>query len=116
MFAAQDWLRVTGHDVLDQQFALVEGHRLDQSMSYIEGSYAIGKAIMRPPEGLGLTGDIPPDLMPLVFDLPNGALRELAASLATEVDIETGTERAAGLVRRLLERGLIELPSAASPI
>lgn len=113
MFAAQDWLRLNGNDVLDQQFALVEGHRLDQAITFNNGSYVIQNAVMRPPEGLGLTGDIPPDLMPLLFDLPNGTVRELVKSLATEMDIETGTmARAAAVVRRLLERGLIELDSA----
>jgi hypothetical protein len=117
MFTAQDWLRVAGNDVLDQQFAPVEGHRLDQAITFTNGSYVIRNAIMRPPEGLGLTGDIPPDLMPMLFELPNGTVRELAASLATGMDIETATmARAAAVVRRLLERGLIELPSAASPI
>jgi hypothetical protein len=60
--------------------------------------------------GVGVTGDVPTDLLPLLFDLPNATGRELAASLATDTHEEASLRsRAAAMVQALLERGLIEL-------
>lgn len=110
MFAAQDWLRAAGNDVLDHRFGLIEGHRLDQAMTFRNGSYEVRNAVMQLVPGVGVTGDVPTDLLPLLFDLPNATGRELAASLATDTHEEASLRsRAAAMVQALLERGLIEL-------
>jgi methylase of polypeptide subunit release factors len=104
LFAATDHLGALEHEeaLLDERFALVRGHRLDQTLVYT-GEYDVAGVSMSLAAGVGLVGSIEPEALPLLFALtPDQPLREIAA--------QSGVDPALALVavRRLYELGLIE--------
>jgi len=111
MFAARDFLAEHHGDLLDHRFALVEGHRLDQGMNFKNGSYDIFSAAMSLPDaGVGLQGEVPANLIPLLFSLSSGTLREVTTTLAKEMDADLDElqKQTLTMVRRLFERGLLK--------
>lgn len=109
IFNAHDWLQVHEHGLLDKHVGLIDGHHLHQAMRFAGGSYDIQNATMQPTPGLGVAGEIPADLVPLLFALPQGTVREVVTELAQELDREAATllREAEAALRALLERGLL---------
>jgi len=110
IFSAQDFLAEHHGDLPDQHFALADGHRLDQSMTFKNGAYEIATASMSLPSGVGLQGEVPANLIPLLFSLATGTVGDLVTSLAKELDTDPEELRrnALTMVRSLFERGLLE--------
>ena len=103
VFAATDLLEAAPDDeaLLDLRLALVRGHRLDQTLVYGD-EYAVAGVRMALAEGAGLTADVEPDVLPLLFALsPEQSVR----ASAEEAGVEPA--QAAVTVRRLLEHGLL---------
>ena len=105
LFAAADLLTELEHRdaLLDQRFSLVPGHRLEQTLRYGD-EYAVTDVTMALDEGVGLTAEIDPEAVPLLFTLTPGRPARAAAE-------EAGTPEpvAVKLVEHLLERGLLEV-------
>lgn len=57
---ATDWL-------LDEPFALVPGHRVDQTLTHTEGRYHSHRASVRVTPGLDIRAVIDPDALPTLF-------------------------------------------------
>jgi hypothetical protein len=111
IFAAQDYIEEHGSgDLLDQHFALINGHRLDQAMEFVNGSYEIHAAFMHPSAGLGLHGEVPANIIPVLFNLSAGTLREVVTSFARDMDadLDESMQNAAAMVEQLLRRGLLD--------
>jgi methylase of polypeptide subunit release factors len=108
IFTATDRLSRLRDDaeLLDEQFALVTGHRLDQSLLYA-GEYGIAGVTMTLAEGIGLTVEVEPDVLPLLFELTSPVTIRTAARAA-----ELEPADALPTIRRLLEHGLLELHSS----
>jgi len=104
LFAAADRLARLRSDeeLLDDRVALVRGHRLDQTLVF-GAEYEIANVTMSLVEGVGLTAEIEPAVLPLLFELtPAQTLRGAAVAAELEpMDIVP-------TVRRLLERGLLD--------
>jgi len=110
IFAAQDYIEEHGRgDLLDQHFALIEGHRLDQAMEFVNGSYEIHAAFMHPSAGLGVHGEVPANLIPVLFNLAADTLREVVTSFARDMnaDLDESMHKASAMVGQLFERGLL---------
>ncbi len=106
LFAAGDALG-RSRDLLDERFALVRGHRLEQTLVYRD-EYAVADVTMSLADGVGLVGQLDPEAVALLFALrPELSVREAAA----EADVGEAVARAA--VRHLFERGLLEMISAS---
>jgi methylase of polypeptide subunit release factors len=104
LFAATDHLGGLEREeaLLDDGFALIRGHRLDQTLVY-EDEYAVADVVLSLEAGVGLVGSVEPEALPLLFALsPDRPLREVAA------DAEVDVSEALTTVRRLWELGLIE--------
>lgn len=108
VFAAEDYLQglAAGRALLDDVFALVPGHRLDQTLVYEEG-YVAGDARLRLAEGLGVVGLVPPNVLQVLFSLdgrrPLGeAISDAAAVTGVNADDALAT------VRRLFGLGFLE--------
>jgi methylase of polypeptide subunit release factors len=104
LFAATDYLGGLEREeaLLDDRFALVRGHRLDQTLVY-EDEYAVADVVLSLEAGVGLVGSVAPEALPLLFALtPDRPLREVAADAEVDVSVALTT------VRRLCELGLIE--------
>ncbi len=104
LFAAADLVTRPGGppDLLDERFALVEGHRLEQTMTY-GAEYSVTDVTMALAEGVGITARIDPGAVPLLFTLDRARPARVAAR-------EAGVPEASALelIERLLERGLLE--------
>jgi hypothetical protein len=104
LFAATDGIAALRDDeeLLDCRFGLVQGHRLDQTLVY-EGEYAVADVTLSLAAGVGLVGEIDPEVLPLLFALtPDRLLREVTA----EADVSTSA--AVTAIRSLYELGLLE--------
>ena len=83
MFTGRDFLNDHEANLLDCRFTLVEGHRLNQEMKFVDGRYEIPAAAMTMPNGVGLKGEVPANLIPLLFSLSDGTLREVTEAIIT---------------------------------
>jgi len=111
IFAAQHFLVDQAKELLDRRFRLIEGHQIDQAMLFAHGSYEIPNATLHLPAGAGLTGAVPANLIPLLFNLSAGSLREVASSFARQMDLNPAAvlEDASAMVRQLFGSGLLEM-------
>jgi methylase of polypeptide subunit release factors len=105
VFAAADRLAELRDDgeLLHERLALVRGHRLDQSLVFT-GEYGIAGVAMTLSEGIGLSVEIKPEMLPLLFELTSPTTIRAAARAA-----ELEPADVLPTVRRLLEHGLLEL-------
>jgi SAM-dependent methyltransferase len=112
LFAAMDY--VTGRrpdDILDGAFRFVAPHRLEQALVARDGEYVVEPATLVLDEGLGTKVAIEPDLIPMVLRLDGSqVLREIVDEVAagTGADRDRLTSRVTALVRRMLERGVLQ--------
>jgi methylase of polypeptide subunit release factors len=110
LFEATDRLARLSDDgeLLDDELSLVPGHRLDQSLLYVD-EYAIADVTMSLGDNVGVVGEIDPLALPLLFELSEGRTPRQAAK-AAGVD----PADAAPTIRRLLELGMLEPASGAT--
>ena len=116
MTEAQDLLAglADKRSLLDERLALVAGHRLDQSLVCVSGSYSVERAVLRLTEGLTFRADVDPFTAYLVTRLDGTRTLGLAiAEAATAIpmagmdtdDVEAAALRA---VRRMFELGFVQ--------
>ena len=115
------WTEGSGCDVLvirydrgllDDVYALVEGHRIRQCLTYRNGVYASHLATVRMVEDLGIEAHIDPDALDVVFACDGQRpLRELVAEVAAAQDLDQGTlaNTAVDALRELLVSGLVSV-------
>jgi SAM-dependent methyltransferase len=118
LFAAIDYLsRIDGGDVLRDAFRLGAPHQLEQALVARDGEYVVEPARLVLHEGLGTSVRIEPDLIPVVLRFDG---TQILRDIIDEVAAGTGTNgavlamRVVGLVRALLERGMLQPPPAPS--
>ncbi|MBV9193608.1 MAG: methyltransferase [Solirubrobacterales bacterium] len=107
-----------GHDhpvgeegLLRESFALVEGHSVEQTLSYRGGEYANHPAIVRTRPGLGANAEIDPRAVHLLLACDGtSTLGQIIERVAERVSMprETLTPLAVSTFRTLLDRGLLE--------
>lgn len=110
VFAGADRLGRPGadDDLLGERFALVPGHRLDQTLVY-GNEYDVAGVTMSLAEGIGLVAEIDPAAVPLLFELdPTRTVAEAAAAAGLEPSDVLPT------VRGLVELGMLECGFPAS--
>ena len=122
LFAAHDFLadhpalEARNEAFLSQAFALVEGHLVEQVLTYRSGEYANHPAIVRALPGLGAQAEIDPRAVHLLLDCDGtttlGRIVERAAA-RVGIDREALAPIATSTFRKLLEHGLIEIAGAA---
>lgn len=108
VFAAEDFLQglADEHALLDEVFALVPGHRLDQTLVYEEG-YVAGDARLRLAAGLGVVGLVPPNVLQVLFSLDGRRPLREAISEGAAVTGANGDD-ALMTARRLFGLGFLE--------
>lgn len=112
LFAAADFLesRPQAAELLRHAFTLVKGHRVDQTLDYTRGTYAVGPAIFRFLPGLGLEAHIDARALEVLLECDGRrTLGELVAEVAArrgddEGAVATLVEKTA---RLLVERGFM---------
>jgi methylase of polypeptide subunit release factors len=112
LFEAADFLncRAGAAEFLGQAFALVDGHRVDQTLQYRAGKYAVGPAIFRLLPGIGLETRIDPRALEVLLECDG---RRTLQDLVAETAIRRGEAEGplAKLVeetsRQLVERGFM---------
>lgn len=112
LFAAADFLesRPQAAELLRHAFALVEGHRVDQTLDYKRGTYTVGPATFRLLPGLGLEAGIDARALEVLLECDGRrTLGELVAEVAArrgdnEKAVATLVEKTA---RPLVERGFM---------
>lgn len=91
VFAAQRRMQKLGDDdqLLSEVFALVDGHRLDQSMLYREREFTVESIQMYLDEGVGLRGKIQPLAIHVLLRLDGQqSLRTLIAVVQEELGLD----------------------------
>jgi hypothetical protein len=103
IFEAGDLLARLPDDasLLDERFALVPGHRLEQTLVYGD-EYGVAGVTMSLADGIGLVAEIEPALVPLLFTLTP---EQTVGSCAEEAGLAPA--EVVPTVRRLLERGFL---------
>jgi methylase of polypeptide subunit release factors len=104
LFAAADRLGRLDRDddLLDDRYALVGGHRLDQTLVF-GTEYDVAGVTMTLAEGIGLVAEIEPAAVPLLFEL-TPARTVGAAAAAADLD----PSEVVPTIRRLVELGMLE--------
>ena len=110
IFAAHDYLQSLANEaaMLDDAFALVAGHRLDQSLTYTDGTYRTHASVMRVIPGIGLDCEVEAPAVHILFALEGDrSLGDAASDAAANLGLtRKAAERLAlTTVRALLERG-----------
>jgi methylase of polypeptide subunit release factors len=101
LFNAADFLELRPHaaELLCHAFALVDGHRLDQTLDYVRGTYAVGPAIFRFRPGLGLEARIDARALEVLLECDG---RRTLGALVADVAARRGDDEAA--VATLVEK------------
>jgi len=112
VFAAQDRLAALASEqaLLDEVFALVDEHRLDQTLLYRDGEYVAQAAALALDEGVGVRGTVDPHAIHVLFALDGRRpLRELIADAAeaTELDRDQLAEQTLATAQRLFALGFL---------
>ena len=112
LFDAADFLESPrSRDLFDHAYALVDRHRIDQTLSYTGGQYSVAPAIFRSvPGGLGLEATIDARALEVVLECNrNRRLRDLVESTAHDrgVPVSEVTALAGDTVRQLVEKGFM---------
>ena len=112
LFAARDFLETAGGEhLLDQTFALVEGHRLDQTLNYHNGQYVTQPAKIRLSLGTGLEGEVDGQVLGVLFACDcRRVLREAIKEASDQLGLEENSlaELSVSTIRHLFELGLVE--------
>jgi methylase of polypeptide subunit release factors len=112
LFKAADFLEsLNGDRLLRYAFKLVDGHRVDQTLSYPSGKYLVGPAVFRCVPGIGLEARIDARALEVILECDGSrALADLATETAAMRRGETdGSVRdlVEEPIRQLVERGFM---------
>ena len=114
MTAAQDLLLATRDrgGLLDERLVLVRGHRLDQTMICVNGSYSVERATLQLTEGLAYRANVDAFNAYLVTRLDGtrtvrDAIREASAAVGPGADGQEVEAAAMRSVRRMFELGFL---------
>lgn len=115
LFEAADFLESrSGEALLQQAFKLVDGHRVDQTLSYPAGSCTVGPAIFRFVPSIGVEARIDARAVEVLLECdaerPLGKLASEAASRRGESETVTN-ELVEAAARQLVERGFMSQSS-----
>lgn len=113
LFAAQDVLAGAGDEVnaLDQRFRGVDGHRVEQVLTYREGAYTAANAVIALDDGLGVQNEVEPQVLHVLLRLDGRrSVRELVAEIAEEtgLDEQALATSATARLAELYGLGLVE--------
>ena len=113
LFAAQDALAATADaaGLLDWSFAAVDGHRLQQTLTFKGGGYTTEDAVILLDDGLGLANGVPAQALHVLLRLDGSStLRDIVSETAEEtgLDVEGLSSSAADCVGELFALGLLE--------
>jgi methylase of polypeptide subunit release factors len=113
LFAAHDVTATTGKEasLLDRSFALVDGHGLQQLLTFRDGAYTAEDAVILLDDGLGLANRVPAQALHVVLRLDGSRpLRDLVLETAQEtgLEVEALTASTAECVGELFELGFLE--------
>jgi methylase of polypeptide subunit release factors len=115
LFDAADFLEsAADRDLFGHAFTLVEGHTVDQTLSFSDGKYAVAPAVFRCVPGLGLEARIDARALEVLLECRSDrSLGELAAATAGDrgEPVEAVSELVGRTVRQLVERGFM-VPSS----
>ena len=119
VFAAQGRMQELGEDahLLAETFALVDGHRLDQSMVYQAREFTVDSIQMYLDEGVGLRGKIQPLAIHVLLRLDGErSLKEVIAAVEEELglDGEELSQAVVGSVRELYGLGFLSSVGASA--
>jgi methylase of polypeptide subunit release factors len=115
IFAAQDLLQEIGGDgaeLLERAYRLVEGHSIEQMLTFERGAYVSRPAVVRIPRGSGLQAEVAVGALDLFVQCDGFlTLGALVAEQAVRENADEGWLRgeAVKAARALLEVGLLEL-------
>jgi hypothetical protein len=111
LFEAADFLdaHADGAGLLARAYALVDGHRLDQTLEYRAGKYAIGPAIFRVRPGIGVEVRSDPRVLEVLLECDGRrSLRELVADAVARRGDSDGFEKLVEQTsRQLIARGFM---------
>ena len=113
LFAAHDLTAATrdGSTLLDRSFALVDGHGLQQLLTFRDGAYTAEDAVILLNDGLGLNNRVPAQALHVVLRMDGlRPLRDLVLETAHEtgLDAEALATSAVECVGELFELGFLE--------
>ncbi len=114
---AQDWLdsRAVDADLLGARVVLVDGHRLDQTLTFESGAYEALPATLRLLAGAGAVGSVDPRVLKVFFACDGTRrLGDLVDEAADDLDTDRDelAELTTATVRRLFADGLLILTGA----
>jgi len=110
LFAAADFLETQFEGLLRQTFKLVDGHRIDQTLTYPAGKYVVGPAVFRSYPGIGIETHVDARALEILLECDG---RRSLDDLATDAANRMGEPKAviAELVeepvRKLVEHGFM---------
>lgn len=111
LFDGADFLASpAGHDLFAHAYSLVDRHRIDQTLSYSGGGYAVAPAIFRIVPGLGLEAPIDARALEVILECKGDrTLRELVEATAQDrgEPVSSVTELIGDTVRQLIEKGFM---------
>ncbi len=113
VFAAQDATAPVGvhSSLLDESFAPVDGHRLQQFLTFRDRTYTAEDAVILLDDGLGLRNRVPPPALHVLLRMDGSrSLRDLVAETSEDTGLDLGdlTTTVVACVRELLELGFLE--------
>jgi methylase of polypeptide subunit release factors len=116
VFDAMDFLESCGDGLMSRAYALVHGHRVDQTLLYPDGKYLVGPAVFRLP-GLGLEGHVDARALEVLLECDGSrTLGDLVSETASRQEVRTESVAALAepAVRHLVERGFM-IPAPSGP-
>ncbi len=113
LYAAQDARGMAAEEssFLDRSFAAVDGHRLQQVLSFRDGAYTAEDAVIVLDDGLGLRNRVPPQALHVLLRMDGSrSLRELVRDTSEETGLEAEALAASAVecVTELFELGFLE--------
>jgi methylase of polypeptide subunit release factors len=111
LFKASDFLQThRGREIFRHAYAPLEGHRVDQSLRFSGGKYAVEPAVFRRTPGIGLEAHVDPAALEVLFECDGRrVLDDVAAETARRrgETVETVRTQVEEAVHRLIERGFM---------
>jgi methylase of polypeptide subunit release factors len=111
IFDQQDYLdTITDEALLERPLALLDGHQLDQRLSFRDGQYVVEPTTLRFPSGIGVEGQIDPQAVPVLLACDGvRTLRDLLRETTAPPDIEADQLQSTclAMAKHLLARGLL---------
>jgi hypothetical protein len=116
LFDTSDFLaRRGGDEIFEHAYAPLEGHRIDQALTFDAGRYAVGPAVYRRVPGIGIEAHVDAAALEVLLECDG---RRLLGDVVADTAERRGETVAAvrtlvaGPVRRLIESGFL-VPTVA---